>query len=121
MWMLSGVQIHMAVEPVDGRKGIPGLMGLVNSVLRADPYGGHAFVFVGRRQDLVKVLLFSRGGFVLLLKRLERGRFPVPKVSAEATHIPLSSVQLSMLLDGMALAPQPTHWEPKRIDKVPKV
>jgi transposase len=120
MWTLSGsVHVHLASEPVDGRKGIQGLMGLVQTAMQQDPYSGHAFVFLGRRRDLVKCLLWNRGGFVMLQKRLEQGRFKIPTVAANATRIQLSGVQLSMLLDGMDVmaAPVPKHWEPQRIDK----
>ena len=120
MWTLSGsIQVHLASEPIDGRKGVPGLMGLVQSVLQQDPYNGHAFVFLGRRRDLVKCLLWNRGGFVLLQKRLEQGRFVIPTVAPGATRVKLSGVQLSMLLEGMDVmaSPLPKHWEPNRIDK----
>ena len=124
MWTLSGsVQVHLASEPIDGRKGVHGLMGLVESAWKEDPYSGHAFVFLGRRCDLVKCLLWNVGGFVLLQKRLEQGRFKIPTVAAGATRVKLSGVQLSMLLDGMDVmaAPVPAHWEPKRIDKAPRL
>lgn len=122
MWTLSGaVQVHLASEPIDGRKGVQGLLGLVQTTWRSDPYSGHVFVFLGRRRDLVKCLVWNRGGFVLLQKRLEQGRFKIPAVAAGATRVELSGVQLSMLLDGMDVmaAPVPRHWEPKMIDKAP--
>jgi transposase len=124
MWALSGaVVVHLASESIDGRKGVQGLMGLVQSEWTEDPYNGHAFVFLGRRRDLVKCLLWNRGGFVLLQKRLEQGRFKIPTVAVGATRVLLSGVQLSMLLDGMDVmaAPVPKHWEPPRIDKSPHV
>jgi len=124
MWTLaSNVKVHLASQPVDGRKGVPGLMGLVHAVLQADPYNGHAFVFLGRRRDLVKCLLWNRGGFVMLSKRLEQGRFKMPQVAAGATRVELSALQLSMLLEGMDVVamPVPKHWEPPGIDKRPEV
>ncbi len=60
-----GVQIVLAVEPVDLRRGHDGLVTLVRQLWRADPYSGRMFVFVGRRMDRVKVLYFSDGGFVV--------------------------------------------------------
>ena len=68
-------RIYLAVEPVDMRKSIDGLMALVRSSFGEDVYSGHLFVFVSRRGDRVKVLTFSRGGFILYYKRLEQGRF----------------------------------------------
>lgn len=124
MWALSSrVKVYLASGAVDGRKGAGGLMALVQGVLKEDPYSGHAFVFLGRRSDLVKVLLWDRGGFVLLCKKLEQGRFKLPKVDAGAHSIHLSGVQLSMLLDGMDVMSvrSPQHWEPGGIDKRPEL
>jgi transposase len=123
MWALGGnVQVHLASQPVDGRKGMHGLMGLVQTVLNADPYSGHAFVFLGRRRDLVKCLLWNRGGFVLLQKRLQEGTFKLPAMEPGQQRIELSASQFGMLLDGMDISavPVPALWEPKRVDRSPK-
>ena len=37
--------IHLAVEPVDSRKGIDGLAGVVRATLGHDPACGDLFVF----------------------------------------------------------------------------
>jgi transposase len=59
------VKIVLASQPVDMRKSIDGLMGLVRNEWGQDVYSGHLFVFVSRRGDRVKILLWDRGGFVL--------------------------------------------------------
>jgi len=41
----------------------------------ADPLSGHLFVSVNRQANYAKVLYWSRGGYSLWAKRLERGRF----------------------------------------------
>jgi len=114
-----GVQVVLATEPVDLRRGHDGLVTLVRSLWRADPYSGTLFVFFGRRRDRVKVLFFSAGGFVVYYKRLERGRFCMPHVPEAASQIVLDAASLAMLLDGVDLravrrAPQ---WEPARARK----
>src|ERR1019366_5801756 len=50
-----GVQVVLATEPVDLRRGHDGLVTLVRTLWRADPYSGTLFVFFGRRRDRVKV------------------------------------------------------------------
>jgi transposase len=47
----------------------------VQTVLNAEPYSGHLFVFRGRRGDQVKLLWFDVDGLCLFSKLLERGRF----------------------------------------------
>ncbi|NNC09320.1 IS66 family insertion sequence element accessory protein TnpB, partial [Corallococcus exiguus] len=66
---------------------------LVRAEWGEDVYSGHLFAFVSRKGDRVKVLTWSRGGFVLLYKRLETGRFRLPRVEAEAKAVTLDATQ----------------------------
>ena len=108
------VKIYLATEPADMRKGFDGLAALVEAQ-GLDLYSGHLFVFVSKRADRVKVLTWDRGGFVLYYKRLERGRFRRPVVSADAESVLLDAGQLAMLLDGVDLrrVRRTRAWEPK--------
>jgi transposase len=114
------VKIYFATELTDMRKGIDGLRAVVEQALKADPYEGHLFVFVGKAKDKVKILFWDRSGFVVYMKRLERGRFQLPNVDARRRHVSMEPAQLAMLLDGIDLnARRLTRWEPKGIDKDP--
>lgn len=108
------VRIYLATEPVDMRRGHDGLAAIVRNQWKLELYGGHLFVFVGRKNDRCKILFFDRGGFVLYYKRLERGRFRLPPVAAGATSLALDSTELAMLLDGIDVSRvrRPTHWQP---------
>ena len=68
--------------------------------LKRDPFSGQAFVFRGRRGDLIKVLWWDGQGLCLFAKRLERGRFVWP-MTTRAGAVRLSPAQLSMLLEGI--------------------
>lgn len=109
-----GVQIVLATEPIDLRRGHDGLVTLVRSLWRADPYSGTLFVFFGRRRDRVKILFFSAGGFVVYYKRLERGHFSMPPVPDGASQIALDAASLTMLLDGIDLrvVRRTPMWQP---------
>jgi transposase len=112
------VRIYFAVEPLDMRKGIDGLRAEVEATLRKDAFEGHLFVFVGKRRDRVKILFWDRNGFVLYMKRLERGRFQLPAVDAKRRQVEMEPAQLGMLLDGIDLnARRLARWQPKGIDK----
>lgn len=117
------VRIHFATDLVDMRNGIDGLRAVVEGVLKRDPYGGHLFVFVGKAKDKVKILFWDRNGFVLYLKRLERGRFQLPVVDERTKHVTMEPAQLAMLLDGIDLnARRLARWNPasnKGIDTDP--
>jgi transposase len=68
-------RILVAVEPVDFRKGIDGLVALCCQRLQADPYGSTLFVFRSRRGDSLKILTYDGQGYWLCQKRLSAGRF----------------------------------------------
>lgn len=96
----SSVRIFLFVAPVDMRNGFDGLSALVRRS-GGDEYSGHLFVFLSRRLDRVKILTWESGGFVLWTKRLELGRFKLPRLDVSQTSITLDAGQLLMLLDGV--------------------
>jgi IS66 Orf2 like protein len=76
MWFTPDVRRILAYsKPVDLRKSIDGLVGLVKSVLAEDPLSGSLFVFVNRRGNVGKLVAWDRTGWCLFAKRLEHGRF----------------------------------------------
>jgi transposase len=109
------VRIFVAAVAVDLRKSFDGLSSLVREQIRADPLCGHLFVFVGRRGDLVKVLWWDRGGFCIFAKRLERGRFALPRVAAGAVQLEMEATDLALLLEGIDLAgaTRRPRWTPR--------
>ena len=87
-------------RPVDMRKSIDGLVGLVQSVLCEDPLSGSWFVFLNRRGNYLKLVSWDRTGFCLFAKRLERGRFVLP---GELEKLELGSRAFELILDGIVL------------------
>ena len=69
------MQIWMAVEAVDFRRGIDGLARVCREVLKADPFSGYLFVFRNKRGTAIKIISYDGQGFWLCQKRLSRGRF----------------------------------------------
>ena len=88
------------------RKSFEGLCGVIRSELGADPLSGSLFVFCNRRRNMVKVLYWATDGFAIWYKRLERGRFTVPKVGSG--HGRIDRRQLTLLLEGVV---------PKKVSK----
>lgn len=109
------VRVFVAVCAVDLRKSFDGLSSLVREVVREDPMTGHLFVFFGRRGDLVKVLWWDRGGFCIFAKRLERGRFTIPRAAAGAIQVEMEAAELALLLEGFDLAgvKRRPRWTPQ--------
>jgi transposase len=104
------LKVYLHREPVDGRKNINGLALLVEQALGLDPFAPALFVFSNRRRDRIKILLWERTGFWLLIKRLEADRFKWPK---ETEVVTLSVEQLHWLLAGIDLAAMRPHPERK--------
>jgi transposase len=112
----ASVQVWLATEPVDMRRGHDGLLALVRALGVADPYSGHLFVFLGRRADRCKILYWDRGGFFVTYKRLERGRFRLPAIARDTATVAMDGTALAMLLDGIDLkrVRRPELWSPKK-------
>ena len=69
------MRLLLAVEPVDFRKGIDGLVLVCRQRLNTDPITGALFVFANRRRRALKILMYDGQGFWLCQKRLSQGRF----------------------------------------------
>jgi transposase len=93
----KGVFFHR--HPVDMRKAINGLSGLVEEARMGDLMEPHLFVFANRRRDLMKVLYFDKSGFALWMKRLEKQKFPWPK-GHESSVVTLTPERFEWLLEG---------------------
>jgi transposase len=109
------VRVYAATEPVNMRRSFDGLMAEVRSVLALDPLSGHVFAFVNRRRNQVKLLMWTRGGFTVVHKRLEAGTFTfVERLRSDAKSVEIDVHELSMLLEGIDLrrARVAPRWEP---------
>lgn len=102
---LSAPKIWFYTKAVDFRKSIDGLVSLVQTELGVKPTEG-IFLFYNRGRDKLKLLSWHGNGFVLLYKRLEKGKFTL---SAECDNhsVSLDEQQLSWLLAGL-------DWEKMR-------
>ena len=109
------VRVYFATAPVNLRRSFDGLTNEVRAVLGHDPLSGHVFVFLNRRKTQVKLLLWTRGGFTIVHKRLEQGQFAFPQqVTSQAACVPLDAHELGMLLEGidMSRVRISRRWEP---------
>lgn len=111
----SSVRIYVATAPANLRRSFEGLSNEVRTTLAADPVSGHLFLFLNRRRTQMKLLLWTRGGFTIVHKRLERGCFTFPKrVTPDATRVEIDAHELAMLLEGLeeASGRSAVRWRP---------
>ena len=103
----SSVRVYMAQKPLDMRTSFDGMLTQVVGTLKKNPQSGHLFVFCNRRGDKVRILHWDRNGYAFWYKRLERGRFRLPKVGASVCRV--SGQELMLLLEGIDLT-QKRHY-----------
>jgi transposase len=111
----STVRIYVAAEPVDLRRGFDGLAAATREIIRENPLSGHLFVFTNRRSNRLKILLWEPSGYLLIYKRLERGRFRMPTTPrAGARHVELEATELALMMEGIDLrgARRRPRWVP---------
>ena len=120
----GSVRIYLSPAPTDMRRGFDGLAALVTAA-GLDVFSGHLFVFLSRDRDRIKILTWDRGGFVLWAKRLERGRFKLPRLDPDLRTVALDAGQLAMILDGVDVSQvrRSLPWTPppSRIDTKPRL
>ena len=103
--LVSDARIYLATEPTDMRKSFDGLSAIVRHRFHRDPFEGDVFVFLNRRRDRIKILVWDRNGFWIAMKRLERGTFESWHETTDggSSHVEIPRAQLTMLLEGIEM------------------
>ena len=100
----TGRRIFLARAATDMRKSFNTLAALVEHQLGHDPFAGDVFVFIGKRRNRLKVLVWDASGFWLCARRLEEGTFAVPVPLLEAgskSVVQVSPAEMAMVLEGI--------------------
>jgi len=105
---LTNSKIWLLKEPIDFRAGIYTLCELATMHM-TQPVKEGFFIFHNRRCDSVKCLCWHKNGFVMLYKKMEKGRFSFVKNKAQGA-IPLEKTELEWLLAGLPWH-QMRHWK----------
>jgi transposase len=83
------------------RKGFNGLSGLVRDHVCHELLSGDLFIFLNKRRDRIKLLVWDRNGFVVWYKVLEQGTFELPAAEKDALEMSWTDIQL--LLEGIEI------------------
>jgi transposase len=117
--MPTPARILVAREAVDFRKQIDGLAAVCEMHLGEAPLDGTLFVFRNRTGTGLKMLVWTHGGFTMLYKKLERGRFRWPDLETDRGTV--TPAELAALLEGIDLSRSRRleRWNPdtKGLDK----
>lgn len=102
-----GLPIYVALEPVDMRLGYERLGGIVRERMQAEPRSRALFVFVGKRGHTMKVLTWDGTGAIVIHKKLDAGRFELPRSTCVGEQqVIVSDALFEVIYKGVSVAPK---------------
>ena len=102
-----GLPIYVALESVDMRMGIERLGAMVREKMRAEPRSRALFVFVGKSGHSMKVLTWDGTGTIVVHKKLDAGRFELPRPTTPGQqHLVISDAIFEAIHKGVAITPR---------------
>ena len=105
------MRVLVAIEPVDGRKGIDSLVRVCQDHLCEDPFSGCVFVFRSRRGTSIRLLSYDGQGYWLAQKRLSKGRFTWwPEANSAAKQLEAYEAQLLMVAGDVSRVRAAPMW-----------
>ena len=69
------MRVFACKHPTDMRASFDSLYKRTKDIIGVDPNSGHMFLFINKNRTRVKVLFYDGTGFVIIAKRLNKGRF----------------------------------------------
>jgi transposase len=109
------LQVYAYSKVTDMRKGYEGLGALVRQKLQGDPLSGDLYLFVNRRRNRAKVLLYDGTGMCIYMKRLDKGLFAAPWGRGDGESLRLTVSELALFLEGSELV----FWRPLSPEPLP--
>lgn len=100
-------KVYITWRKVDFRKWIDGLCAVVQHEIKQGPTDRTLFVFISRCRGKMKALYWDETGFAIWYKRLESGKFKVPRKGESS--ITVSPREFEMFLDGYDVVKQKPH------------
>lgn len=85
------------------RKGFDSLSGLVTSEVKMDVLSGAVFIFMNKKHNQVKLLLWEGDGFAIYYKRLEKGTYEIPVSDKNNGGFSITHEALQHILQGVSL------------------
>lgn len=97
------VQYFLFIGNADMRCTFEGLCGVVRNQMKQDPLNHQVYIFINRRANQVKLLVWEGDGFCIFHKRLEEGTFERPRPDSSGKQVTISRLQLQLILQGVRL------------------
>lgn len=97
--LANDVKVLVCLHPIDMRKGVNSITLLVIETLKQDPQSQQLFLFHNKSRDTIKAILWDKTGFILIYKKLEKGKFIFPQ-DIHNDYVEIESELLKWLLQG---------------------
>jgi transposase len=94
---------YLCEDNTDMRKGFDSLSGIVSEHMKLSALSGSVFIFLNKRCNQVKLLVWEGDGFALYHKRLEKGTYELPVQSHKTGSMSLTHQQFQFILEGISL------------------
>ena len=107
------MRILVAVQPVDGRKGIDSLAQLCRQQLQDDPQSGCLFIFRSRSRTTITCICYDGQGYWIAKKRLSTGRFKWWPEGGVSCSLEAHQAQMLMAAGDPTVRAAPM-WKPVR-------
>jgi transposase len=102
-----GIPIYVALEPADMRWGFERLGGIVREQMQSEPKARALFAFVGKRGHTMKILTWDGTGTILIHKKLDCGRFELPKPTRVGeSYVVISDALFDVIYKGISTQPR---------------
>jgi transposase len=92
----SKVRFYLYPQSTDMRKSFEGLSGIVRSEMQFEPGSGDVYLFINRRGDRLKCLVWDRDGYWIYYKQLEKGVFRLPDMRVDSLTISYDTLLLML-------------------------
>ena len=101
----AACKYYLYCGDADMRKGFDSLSGIVTQAMRLNALNGSVFIFVNKRRNQLKLLLWEGDGFSLYHKRLEQGTYELPGAAQnhKTGSLHITAQQLQLIVQGISL------------------
>lgn len=99
----KSLDYYLYPAPVDMRKSFYTLSGIVSSEMNRDVRSGEVYIFINRRQTIMKILHMEYAGLVIYHKKLESGCFKLPAFDENTQSLTIGWDELMMMVQSVKL------------------
>lgn len=91
---LTGIKVYLKVGATDFRRGIKGLISLVEGSLKIQMDEKSIFVFCSKNQKQIKIIYIEGAGAFLITRKIKYGCFHWPQTNKEALLVDMNDLRV---------------------------